>query len=58
LIFSHSAAQASHAFAHAVHAAEASEQERAMICADKLQNSWQLIAIAAQAACSFVPLAK
>ncbi|EGF24385.1 hypothetical protein RBWH47_02930 [Rhodopirellula baltica WH47] len=56
--FSHSAAHASHAFAHAVQAAEASEHERAMICVDKLQNSWQLIAIAAQAACSFIPLAK
>jgi len=49
-IFSHSVAQASQAFAQAAQAADASVQDLAIICVDRLQNSWQLIAIAAQAA--------
>jgi hypothetical protein len=49
-IFSHSAAQASQALAQATQAAGASMQDLAISCVERLQNSWQLIAIAAQAA--------
>jgi len=55
LAFSHSLAQASQAVTHALQPAGASMQDLAMSCADKLQNSWQLIANAAHAAWSFWP---
>jgi hypothetical protein len=57
-IFSHSVAQASQAFAQASQAASASVHERATSFTHNPQKSWQLIAMAAQAACSLRPLAK
>jgi hypothetical protein len=57
-IFSHSVAQASQAFAQASQAAPASVHERATSFALNPQKSWQLIAMAAQAACPLWPLAK